>query len=113
MARARKPRNITPDLSAFIAEIGGVPREYGGYEVLTKLGTLWVKAMPGEKSGGGWIACRFEEVERARVHFKVRTLGHRLNPYSGKWNWYEGLGHEKAGVDYMIRLFEEEVRRIL
>lgn len=35
-----------------------------------------------------WIACRWEDVERAREYFGVTRLSeHRLNPYSGKWNF--------------------------
>ena len=31
-----------------------------------------------------WLACRFDDVERAK---SVVGPG-RLNPYSGKWNWH-------------------------
>ena len=47
------------------------------YAIETKAGTLTVTPM------AGWIACRFEDVERAKA---VLGSDDRLNRWSGKWN---------------------------
>jgi hypothetical protein len=114
MGRARKVKSITPDLSRFVAEIGA-EREVGNwyhFTVDTKIGPLHFTPYAGE-CGGGWIACRFEDVESARRHFGVDRLGHRLNPYSGKWNWNEGLGQDREGVEMMVTQFSQAVRALL
>ena len=67
----------------FKAEMGrrladlGATRNQGGYEyaVATVAGNLYVTVYD------DWIACRFEEPERAKAISDTR-----LNPYSGKWN---------------------------
>jgi hypothetical protein len=56
---------------------------------------------------GDWIACRFDDVEKAKEHFGVRGLGcGRLNPYSGKWNWHH---FEYAPVDSQGRIRPRKV----
>jgi hypothetical protein len=47
-----------------------------------------------------WLACRFEEPERAR-----RSVG--CNPYSGKWNFH-GASNEES-----FAAFTREIRRLL
>lgn len=58
-----------------------VPNHPDEYQLNTNIGILSI----GIKDG--WIACRFEDVEKA----KGANLGDRLNPFSGKWNWHEGI----------------------
>lgn len=35
-----------------------------------------------------WVHLRFEDVAKAREYFGIDSIGYRLNPYSGKWNWH-------------------------
>lgn len=57
------------------------PDGYGyDYTVATAAGNLYVTAYE------DWIACRFEEPERAKAISDTR-----LNPYSGKWNHHYDL----------------------
>lgn len=52
----------------------------------TVVGTLSVILC---EEDGDWIACRFEDVEKAKQHFGIFNICQgRLNPYSGKWNWH-------------------------
>lgn len=73
-----------------------------------------------------FIACRFEDVEKAKAHFGVRDYdvgAKRLNPFSGKWNWhwFEGAAyktrpskaHVKAGIDAVLKTLTAEVEAIL
>jgi len=50
-----------------------------------------------------WVACRFDDVERAneQIHFG------QLNRYSGKWNWHF-MKPTANEVEYLI----EQLRRI-
>lgn len=58
-----------------------MPEEAIEYTVTTRAGLLKVYIYD------DWIACRFEDVAKAREVVRSGTL----NPYSGKWNWH-GLG---------------------
>ena len=78
----------------------------GAFVLDTPLGTL--RATPYDD----WIACRFEDVARAKQHL---AHGHadRLNPHSGKWNWH-GDGLDADGhATQMINQFEFAVNQIL
>jgi len=59
----------------------------GGFNIQTKVGTLWIEVQNGSECP--WIAARFEDIEAAKKHFGVvdGDFNSRLNPYSGKWNW--------------------------
>jgi hypothetical protein len=57
-----------------------VPTRPDEYQLNTNIGILSINIQD------GWIACRFEDVGKA----KGANLGDRLNPFSGKWNWHEG-----------------------
>ena len=36
-----------------------------------------------------WYACAFIDTEKAKSYFGITGIGQgRLNPHSGKWNWY-------------------------
>jgi hypothetical protein len=53
-----------------------------GLVLPTAVGELYVRPVD------DWIACRWADVDRACEHFNVHFIGiHRLNPYSGKWNF--------------------------
>jgi len=64
------------EINRRLAALGAI-RNQGGYEyaVATVAGSLYVTVYD------DWIACRFEEPERAKAISDTR-----LNPYSGKWN---------------------------
>lgn len=47
-----------------------------------------------------WLACRFEDIDRAVRHFGEGGRG-LLNPNSGKWNW--GCGERALAVDLFER----------
>jgi hypothetical protein len=51
-----------------------------------------------------WVACRFDDVERAKAHVRSGNL----NPYSGKWNWHF-VKPTPDDVEYLI----EQLDRIL
>ncbi len=54
-----------------------------------------------------FIACRFDDVEKAKKHFGITTIQQgRLNPFSGKWNW-----HWFEGVTYQSRPTKENVTK--
>ena len=109
---ARRPR-ITKEEKAnhewFKAEIGRRLEAVGAtrnrdcdyaheYAVATVAGNLHVTVYD------DWIACRFEEPERA----KAAMSDTRLNPYSGKWNHhydaaeFKGRRTTRHCVDYFF-----------
>lgn len=53
------------------------------YKLETKAGLLWIMAVPETEGPGGFVALRFEDVDRAK---QLLPSGLNLNPYSGKWN---------------------------
>ncbi len=55
-----------------------------------------------------WIACRFEDVSRAREVLGVKPyqVSGRLNPYSGKWNFHYYVGAAEAEVADFVRQLE-------
>jgi hypothetical protein len=73
-----------------LARGGRKPGSWYQMEILTKAGLLQVSVHDSVYSP--WIACRFQDVAAAREHFGVTALcsWHRLNPYSGKWNFHDG-----------------------
>ena len=106
---ARRPR-ITKEEQAnrewFKAEIGRRLEALGAigsrdcgydYAVATVAGNLYVTVYD------DWIACRFEEPERAKAISDTR-----LNPYSGKWNHhyddaeFKGRRTTRLCVDYFF-----------
>ena len=109
---ARRPR-ITKEEQAnhewFKAEIGRRLEAVGAtrnrdcdyaheYAVATVAGNLYVTIYD------DWIACRFDEPERA----KAAVSDPRLNPYSGKWNHhydpaeFKGRRTTRHCVDYFF-----------
>lgn len=111
----RKPKPTKIDLSAWAVRVGAQlvdpDPERPEYVVKTRIGSLTVRPISAN-TGGAWIACRFEDVDAATRHFHVKGWDHRLNPYSGKWNFNEGLGLPGA-VPYMLKVFESEVEKLL
>ncbi len=67
--------------------LGATRNSDGWYDftVATVAGTLRVTVYD------NWIACRFEEPERAKAISDTR-----LNPYSGKWNHHYDLAEFRA-----------------
>lgn len=117
MARKKKiqPAKIDTWLDAWAKRVNAVATTHFGYryKVETICGPLYVKDSDGI-DGGVWLACRFDDVDRAAKHFGVKFLGHRLNPYSGKWNFTEAIGNGSfEAVAYLLNTFEREVAAIL
>ena len=113
-----KPVDIQPYISAW-AKLAGATEcpsydDTPEYKIDTVCGLLQVKAIKG-MTGGAWIACRFQDPDRAADHFGVHFISsHRLNPYSGKWNFCEALGSSSPeAVEYMVRCFVKEVTPLL
>lgn len=70
------------DVENIVRQMGAkdAPENLSQFQLDTRYGILWISVRE------GWIACCFEEPNRA----KEANLGERLNHYSGKWNWHEG-----------------------
>ena len=80
MARITKPANrawFKAEVERRLLALGATRNQAGTYDytVATVAGKLYVTVYD------NWIACRFEEPERAKAISDTR-----LNPYSGKWN---------------------------
>jgi hypothetical protein len=84
-------------VDAYLATIG-TKSTYYEWAVETRAGMLSLTAY------GHWIACRFEDVERA----KVFGLGY-LNPHSGKWNHHYEIGAGEAELED----FKRQLGRLL
>jgi hypothetical protein len=58
--------------------------DYFRFELETEAGKLSV--IP----SGNWLACRFEDPDRAAAFLRARPWmpSHNLNTYSGKWNFH-------------------------
>jgi hypothetical protein len=98
-AREAESAKLGAAVSAFVLEKGGwVEMKWStghdSYVLPTSLGPMYVHVID------DWIACRFEDVTRARA-----VLPHgwtsRLNPHSGKWNW--GCGERSTADDLFPR----------
>ena len=74
-------------------------REQGpyGWQIDTVCGVLDIRPHD------AWVACRFDDVERANAGMPPG----QLNPYSGKWNWHF-VRPTAADVEFFI----EQLRRI-
>lgn len=64
------------------------------YELETAAGLLRADIME------DWIACRFEDVQKAKetLHSTLFSFDHRLNQFSGKWNWDDDSSEIAAEV---------------
>jgi hypothetical protein len=88
-AKAKASFNFPLEVTRMLLDLGALPEEAGelvpgdqasfyGHVLRTRAGSLWCKPYD------NWLACRFDDVARARA-----TVGHGcLNPFSGKWNWH-------------------------
>jgi hypothetical protein len=56
--------------------------DYLRFELKTEAGKLLVHP------SGNWLACRFEDPDRAKVFLSTWMNWGNLNPYSGKWNFH-------------------------
>lgn len=75
--------NIKAAVDAWLIAHGATPSaSIRMFRIDTILGPLYITAYD------DWIACCFDNVQAAKTHYGVTTLGSRLNPYSGKWNWH-------------------------
>lgn len=75
------------------------------YDITTRLGRLTV--IPYKT----WIACRFEDVDRAKKHFgKNLDVEVRFNPHTGKWNFTCFLD---TSPDWGIAMFAWELSTVL
>lgn len=73
-------------------------------DIPTQAGILQVRPME------DWVACRFEDVERARSVLPEDERLNRLNQHSGKWN-HHFYDHDEA--DTAAAHFGGALRRIL
>jgi hypothetical protein len=64
----------------WLKALGAKPGQYHEFDLDTKFGQLGITPY------GDWVACRFEDVERAKAGLPHRFGVDRLNPFSGKWN---------------------------
>lgn len=87
------------DIAELVQAQGGGPGKHRRWLVHTAVGELELSPNDPDdvfvSSLGLYIHCRFKDVARAAAHgtpvngLRVDLLGVPLNPYSGKWNWYE------------------------
>ena len=73
----------------------------------TRLGILHISLY------GTWVACRFEDVDRACAELNPGKLGQHhshLNPHSGKWNIH--FDHHWP-VETRLQAFQQHVSRVI
>jgi hypothetical protein len=67
--------------------LGCMPLDDNGlpntFTIDTVAGPLRIVPISSELGHGGFVACRFKDVEKAR---EILASDARLNPFSGKWN---------------------------
>lgn len=93
----------------FLKEHKAVAGEHGyAHKLETVAGPLLVGVFE------GWVACRFEDVEKAKRHFNVQRLfrHERFNPYSGKFN-FQGFEASPDGLERLYLEFERDVGELL
>ena len=81
-------------IEAVLRDVGATLSEspYGSRWTLeTKAGKLEISVSPSSLGPGGCVNCRFQDVDRACLHFGLEPGAPRpswtpLNTYSGKWN---------------------------
>lgn len=90
----RKSSRLLQQEEAFMEAVRGLVKSLGGqpleeepnrYAIQTCVGRLEICPYP------EFIACRFDDVERAS-----RVLDSRMNPHSGKWNFGQGMLWDKT-----------------
>lgn len=78
------------------------------WRIQTKAGPLKVIAY------GDWIACRFDDPQKAAVVLAEVGLGLvRLNRFSGKWNHHFNPGQPICDEKDCVHFFKEELGMIL
>lgn len=82
-------------VSDLLARLGVEPLAGAPYDrkLQTRFGGMQLKVYD------DWVACRFENIEAARLGLPPG----RLNPHSGKWNWH----FERPGFDDLLALARE------
>lgn len=90
-------------------DIAGCHEPFGAeWTVQTKAGPMGVTAY------GDWIACRFDDRDKAAVVLVEAGLGLvRLNRFSGKWNHHYNPSQPIYSAQDCVRYFKEELRMIL
>lgn len=91
--RAAEHKALVALVRDFLALHGATPDELDpgtAWSVQTALGALRVHVID------DWIACRWDDVEAAKRVFPHASHLSRLNPYSGKWNFSEGIDRKAA-----------------
>lgn len=91
MATKKQQSEFNKNVIDYITGIGAVEIHNAnvyGYELMTKAGVLLITVHEPEKSEVFSIYCRFEDEKKA---FEILGDNERLNSYSGKWNFHNGI----------------------
>ena len=95
---SRKKFDFPAVVAANLLRLGARPAKCYDWELDTVAGTM--RLTPYDT----WIACRFDDVEAA----KLRVRFGALNPWSGKWNWH----YEQPNAND-AEFFAENIERLL
>ena len=91
MATKKQQSEFNKNVIDYITGIGAVEIHNAnvyGYELNTKAGILLIALDEPERSEVFSIYCRFEDEKKA---FEVLGDDERLNSYTGKWNFHNGI----------------------
>jgi hypothetical protein len=117
MSSKRQQQAFNQRVEQLLVELGGTPKE-GAFRPTYVLGTIYgpLEVTPADD----FIAARFEEVDKAAKGFGVTGIfQHRLNPYSGKFNFGQGMlfglrdQDRPEAEDYVQGEFRREVAPLL
>jgi len=86
----------------FITSKGATPGSFYDFEIETKAGNLHLTPYD------TWVACRFDDVERART---IVGNDGRLNRCSGKWNFH--FSHDEIATPAALTYFAQNLEAIL
>ncbi len=86
---AKRSTELREMISSYALSHGASKGVYREWSFPTLIGNLEVDV------AGDWLACCWDDVQRAIAHFK-NPMG-LLNPYSGKWNW--GCGERLTAIE--------------
>jgi hypothetical protein len=101
-----KQKKLLGKARSLAIEKGAVPTKDGFYEyqLETSVGLLRLSFSEGDSLAS--VFARFEEPERA-----VAVIGrHRMNPYSGKWNWHWG---RDDSPELALLSFQDDLDRLI
>jgi len=106
-------KGLKVELFDWLTARGGKPSSKGHMEIaVAGPGLLFVSFYV--DATGPWLACRWDDVERATASLRGSVHGtERLNRHSGKWNWHsheqrpDGVKHTQlVHVGRMVEMFK-------